>query len=183
MILKISDSQMLALWREGAGLEPASSEASIERFDSVNIDSRLIRAMRAWYIDYLINADVDMVPVSDLTTYARVSAGAKNGFWNVALLCPTARIMAMRLHNAECAIYDRAECPPAMNNKFVRCGRRPFVWYTPGTNDATLFTGDATTPVITSVSGVEISDDDIYTVDERVLVEIPALAQKTLTML
>ena len=38
MILRLNDEQMLALWREGAGLEPAFSEASVERFDAVNVD-------------------------------------------------------------------------------------------------------------------------------------------------
>lgn len=58
---------MLDLWRLAAGLVPAEAEASVERFDSLDIDRRLEIAMRAWYLDLLDNAPVRYLAPGDIS--------------------------------------------------------------------------------------------------------------------
>lgn len=177
---------MLEMWRRGAGLEPAVAEASVERFDSLDIDGRLLTAMRAWYIDYLVGAPEDMVPVADLTEYARVTATEAPDEWRLRLSCPTARITgvelegfgAARILNPDCA--EHRDAIGRLENKFVRRGCRVAAIHRPGTDHALITVSSDSAPVIKEVRGVAVTDDETFTVDERVLADIPRLAMKTL---
>lgn len=186
MIVKLNDEQMLALWREGAGLEPAFSEASIERFDAVNVNAILRRAMRAWYVDYLHTAPIDMVPVTDLTEKARVSAAAAPHQWVVTLMCDCARLTSLELdRRGFIPIVDPKD--PAnyglirrLANRFVRRGCQNVALHVPGTNRMVLNVHSKSEPVVSAVYGVEVSPDDTFYVDERILARIPSQAIKTL---
>lgn len=189
MLITYDDERMLDVWRQGALLEPALAEASIERFDSLDIKQRLRMTMRAWYIDYLANAPVDMVPVSDLTEYARTAAGPAEGSMTLRLVCETARITEITLDGyGDVSLMnpdskDNAEILKAMGNKFVRNGDTPKAFYRPRTDTAVIFFPGDEEPVITAVRGVLIPEDDVFVFDERMLAEIPALAQSTLSNL
>lgn len=185
MILKLNDEQMLALWREGAGLEPAFSEASIERFDAVNVDGLLRRAMRAWYIDYLYTAPVAMVPVTDLTDYMRIEPGCVPGQWILILMCETARIVSLEIDGygtipiVNPADQDNTPLIRRLANRFVRFGSQPVALHIPGADRVVLNIRSKTAPVVT-VRGVEVTGDDMFCVDERVLAQIQPLASKVL---
>lgn len=68
MIVTLSSQQMLQTWRDCAGLEPLSADCSIERFDGIDINSRLTRLMRQWYLALLDSAAPEFVgPPVDAT--------------------------------------------------------------------------------------------------------------------
>lgn len=54
----LTHAQMLDLWRMAAGLEPPLAEASVERFDSLEVDRSLAIIMRQWYLQLLDTAEL-----------------------------------------------------------------------------------------------------------------------------
>lgn len=183
MIITLDDERMLEIWREGAGLEPALADASIERYDGRNVLQVLRTAMRAWYIDYLRTGPEHLVPVSDLTRYARLNEGPRDDQWTLELICDTARIVSIDIDGygrLRLIDPDAAGTFPAMGNRFVRCGKRATAFYRPGTNYAILNIDSVTAPKPVMVRGVEITGDEEYVVDEQVLAEIAQHAQKAL---
>ena len=182
MLLQFDDNQMLAIWREAAGLEPRLSEGSVERFDGYDVNQQLLTAMRAWYIDYLSTAPLETVPESDLTEYARLSAGPASDQWTLRLSCQTARITEIQLEGkGRVALInpenpDNREILHRLGNRFVRQGRIAKALHRQGTDTATIMTGDKETPVLKTVKGVRITDDDLYIVDERMLTKIAPYA-------
>ena len=54
---------MLQAWREALGLNIILTDATVERTDGIDLDARLRRAMRAWYLDAL-----DHGPLCHLST-------------------------------------------------------------------------------------------------------------------
>lgn len=187
MIITLNDQQMLELWRLGAGLVPPALDCSIERFDAIDVDARLRYAMRSWYVDYLQTAPPDMVDVTDLTSYCRVSGTVDPDRWTVRLMCDTARVTELEtVDRGAVAVIDPGdpEARPTLarlQNRMTRHGSRPVALYIPGTNRLTLYLKSRTVPEIASVRGVRVTDDDVFTVDERVLARIPELAVKALT--
>lgn len=187
MILRLNDEQMLALWREGAGLEPAFSEASVERFDAVNVDGLLRRAMRAWYIDYLYTAPIEMVPLTDLTSYARISAGSAKGQWVLDLMCEVARLSSIEIESiGSIPLINPTDDTNSglirrLANRFVRFGTQSVALYIPGTNRVVINICTKANPRLVAVKGVEVTADDIFCVDERTLGQIPALATRVLS--
>lgn len=175
---------MLQLWREGAGLEPALSEASVERFDAVAVNSRLRTAMRAWYIDYLRTADPSLVAASDLTAYSRLTAGPRAGQWRLDFKCDVARLFTVSVEGMGDALFiDPETCrqgEPPLCNRMWRHGSVPKLLYSPGASEAVLYVAPRLPPVLNRVTGVMITDDDVFNVDESMLAGIPDLAQKAL---
>ncbi len=183
MLITYDDERMLELWRQGASLEPALAEASIERFDSLDITRRLRTAMRAWYIDYLTTAPVDKVPVTDLTEYVRTAPGPGERQITVQTVCETARITSIVLNGfglVPLLDIDDVQQMSGMGNRFIRHGDTPKAFYRAGSDTAVInYPGDDE-PEVAAVHGVLIPEDDVYIVDERVLADIPALAQASI---
>lgn len=183
MLVTLDDRQMLQLWREGAGLEPALDDASVERFDAINIDMRLLTAMRAWYIDCLTNAPSHLVPVTDLSEWAELDKGPSDDTWTLSLICECARITDIAVENVgllSLVSPDDTRAVTALRNRFVRHGCQPVALYRNGERTAILNIRSRQRPSLRYVRGVMIPEDDIYTVDERMLAAIPPLARKVL---
>ena len=186
MIITYNDRQMLELWRLGAGLEPAFADSSVERFDALDIDRRLQIAMRAWYIDYLVNGPAELVPVDDLTKYTQMSEVEGHGYWLLNLMCETARITEITLKGygpltiIDAHDNDFAATAWRLANRMTRHGSTTTAVYRRGTPTAIVNVKRKTPPVILSVRGVVIPDDDKYVFDERVMAQIPELATKAL---
>lgn len=62
----LTHSEMLGIWRMFRHLEPPLAEASVERYDCLEVDRMLSIAMRAWYLDLLDNAPLRMVCPVDI---------------------------------------------------------------------------------------------------------------------
>lgn len=186
MTITLSDQQMLELWREGARLEPALHEATIEVFDGRDADRFLLTAMRAWYIRYLTTAPIETVWESDLTEYARLTRGPGDDQWTLELQCDTARITGIAIEgmgSVEMLDPERAEDREKierLKNKFTRHGPQPTAYHHRGTNRAILNIKSDEPPKVKEVRGVEITEDNVFRVDERVLNEIPELARKAI---
>lgn len=183
MILSLNDEQMLNLWREGAGLEPALVDASIERFDSVNVDGILRRAMRAWYIDWLATAPLDLVPVTDITRFAKIEECPAPGQWSVRLACECARVVTVEIEPyglIPVLTHAQAGKTDSLLNRFVRRGSLAPCVVMPSANTVILNIDSDRAPLLRKITGVMITEDDDYRVDERVLASIPALAKKAL---
>ena len=188
MLITLDDERMLGLWREGAGLEPALADASIERFDGLDINTVLRVAMRAWYVRYLHDAPVDMAPVTNLLPYAKMTRASLPDTWCVNLACRTARVLSLDIEGYGSLPvinpYDdkNRSLMAAMANKFVRNGARPTALYRPGADSVFVGLPSNANPVIKAVMGVRVTDDDTFVVDERVLADIPLLAKEALNL-
>lgn len=175
MKIRLNYEQMYALWREGMELEPALNEASVERFDSVEVEKRIARRMRAWYVDYLHTAPVDMLPISDLTPYVRIERGPGNSQWTLKLMCDVARILGVTVKGyGALQLIDPQDSGNKeelyrLRNKFVRHGRQRTAFYTPGSDRVILNFECVNEPEIIEVVGVEVTDDEVYVIDERML--------------
>ena len=60
MIVNYSRSEMLQIWRRCAGLEPSASSCTVERFDGIDVDTRLEGLMRLWYLALLDEGDINL---------------------------------------------------------------------------------------------------------------------------
>lgn len=178
MIIKYTDSQMLDIWRLAANIEPTLSDASIERFDSIDIDRRLRIAMRGWYIDYLTNAEADILPVADLTNYARCTEGSVSGHWTVRMSCEIGRITSLELNGTGIVPLlnpskpENADVCRRLSNRMARYGNMAVAFYTPGTDYINLYVKPSVVPEIKAVYGTMVTDDETYTVDERTVARI-----------
>lgn len=88
---------MLDLWRLAAGLVPAEAEASVERFDSLDIDRRLEIAMRAWYLDLLDNAPVRYLAPGDISRRLVWRRDSATGTLSADIPADVRRIIAVRM--------------------------------------------------------------------------------------
>lgn len=181
MIVKYTLDQMLATWRTMAGLEPSLAEASVERFDSVDVERRLFLDMRAWYLDYLREAPLDRVPVSDITDKVRVVAGPGRDWWKVGIVGDVVRIVDIELAGlGPVKLIDPDDPAYAgwlerLRNRMWRVGCCPVAVYKPGASTLLLKMASSNPPEVTLLRAVMTDTDDYYYVDER---EIAALKDR-----
>ena len=179
MILHLNPGQMLDLWRTAAGLEPALGDASVERFDSIDVDMLMNRHLRAWYTDYLHTAAPDHLYVSDLTAGATVRRGPGHDWWTLELDSPEVRITEIEIEGLgpiEVVDPDNEDARPMLQrlrNRMYRHGCRPVALHRRGEPKALLNVAGSSAPGLKSVKGV-VDDEEIYHIDER---DIPLLAR------
>ena len=185
MILKYNDTQMLDLWRLGAGLAPSLADTSIERFDNIDIDRRLLFSIRAWYLDYLTTAPRQLVPVTDIAEYATVSPSSIRNLWSIDFSCDIARVFTLTLpKHVPVQVIDTdtgaENILASMSNRFTRLGSLPKAFHSTASNSVSLYLRSTSAPKILSISGTRITDDNVFLIDERVLRDIPRLARAAL---
>ncbi len=88
---------MLDLWRLAAGLEPVEAEASIERFDCLDINRRLAVAMRQWYLNLLDTADARYLAAENIADKLVWHYDATTGCKVATLPSDVRRILAVRM--------------------------------------------------------------------------------------
>lgn len=184
MIVKYTYEEMYAIWRNMLGLEPELGEASVERFDSIDLRRRITLEMRAWYMNYLYTAPLDRLPVSDITEYARVVAGPGQDRWTIKLSCAVTKITEVVIGSVGplCVLNPddaaNADLLRRLDNRIWRHGCRPVALHRPGDTAIVINVDGRTAPVIERISGVMVPESDFYYVDER---EIPAIKDISLT--
>lgn len=183
MILKLQDDSMLEIWRHAAGFEPSLSEASIERFDSLDVNVTMRRAMRAWYLDLIATGDLGYLRVDDITDRVAVVAGARNGEWRVTLPADTGRIVSVELigyGTVPLVRDDRlAEYAASGDNRYLRVGGAMKAVVSAGSRELRVY--GPVQPEVSRLRAVTIPEDDTYILDERALGLIPDAVKKIMT--
>lgn len=180
MIVSYSRLQMLQTWRQCAGLEPSASSCSIERFDGVDVDSRLEAMMRQWYLGLLDEGDRCLVgPPSDASDLVGLKTDQADGHRAVVATDRTLRkLCGIRLsgwrHMA--AVVDARQIVfelALQNNKYSRAGLgSPIAWREP---TGTVYAAPATAgSTVAEATGYIDTGADSYRIDERALETIPS---------
>ena len=172
MILTLTSQQMLQTWRLCAGLESLASDCSVERFDGVDLDSRLKELMRQWYLSMLDEGDPAMVGTP---TDARPLVSSTNDGYTASISCQSSvrRLTRIRLSEwqREAAVVDReavADLLPLQSNPFARAGVcDPIAWREPDGSVKAIPSSAASR--IVSASAIIDPGDDTYRLDERAL--------------
>ena len=71
LMLKLTENEMLELWKTRMQLLPARRDCVIEREDGIDIDAVLLFDIREWYAGLLTTGRVDWLPVDDLRNEVR----------------------------------------------------------------------------------------------------------------
>lgn len=164
---------MLSLWRTGARLEPALSDASVERFDGYDVDGELRLAMRSWYLELLNHGSLELVPVTDISSRVNVKAGHAEGEWTVTLPPDVARVVSLAVDGfgpvglIDADSEDNNRAIEALANRFVRLGAVPKAVFRPRCRQVTVYARQQ--PSIASLRAVVIPEDDTYILDESAL--------------
>lgn len=178
MIVNLSHHQMLQTWRRCAGLEPLVSACAIERFDGVDIDSRLADMMRQWYLGLLDGGDPAML--GDAVDADRlVSVAAARCDYSARLICDPSvrRLQSVRLSGWERSVNildwrDISRKLALQSNPYSRAGNvDPIAWrdisgclfVIPANSDST---------VVEAKAYVDTGPES-YRLDERALAAIP----------
>lgn len=166
MIVTLSHERMLGLWRGRAGLEPALAGASVERFDSLEIDTLLAVKMRAWYLELLDTAPLDRLDVRDVTSRVKVEAcGVRCR--RVSPGVDVRRVAGVELDGEGAVLLSRGRPGDA---RALRMLENPLMRHCTAVDE-----GDGTWTVYgdgaLTVRGVMDPGDELYRLDER---DLPA---------
>lgn len=158
---------MLEIWRQAAGFEPSLSEASIERFDSLDITTALRRQMRAWYLDLIATANFDYLRVDDIADRIRVREGGRTGEWYITLPADTGRVVDIEIEGQGTVAITPEDDIHISDNPYIRCGQRSKAILSSDGREIRIY--GAIQPSIRRLRAVTIPEDDIYILDERAL--------------
>ncbi len=185
MIITLTHDQMLDLWRLAAGLCPAAVDASIERFDSLDINRRLCLAMRHWYLELLDNAPLRLLRQTDITD--RLNFKHTGDLYSARIPVDTRRVTQVTLGGIPAEILPSPV--PMLTDTRLPLNRDTFSPSTddcrPGATDATDITLSpraAVTPTAVyvpptasdiAVYAVLDPGEETYVLDESLLSQIP----------
>ena len=179
MTVNFSHQQMLQTWRRRAGLESSAIGCSIERFDGVDVDSRLSDMMRQWYLDLLDRGDPGLAgeaaDVSEL-----ISAAADGNGYEARLICgeTVRRLQSVRLTGWErpatvAESRDIRRTLALQSNPYSRAGNAdPIAWRDEGGHIHAIPASEGSS--VAEAKGYVDTGKDCYRIDERALSTIPA---------
>lgn len=181
-MVTLSHQQMLQTWRKRAGLEPSVVGCTIERFDGLDVNSRLEAMMRQWYLALLDSADPALLgPASDASALVTVSSVAADGSCTIICDPSVRRLCSVRLSGwerpAPIADYSSAERRISlMANRFSRPGcASPLAWRDSCGHIFAAPAGAAS--AIVSATAYLDDGPETYRLDERALATIPSPIQ------
>lgn len=172
MMLTFTSLQMLQTWRRCAGLESLASDCSVERFDGVDLDSRLKELMRRWYLSLLDEGDPLLI--GQPTDAKRLVTLAPDGYGaTVSCDASVRRLCSIRLSGwlREATVVDResvAKLLPLQSNPFARAGAcDPIAWRE---HDGTIriIPAKASSTVVAATAVID-PGEDTYRLDDRAL--------------
>ena len=176
--MKLTDQQMLNLWRQANNLETARNDCSIEVFEGFDYSAAIITAMRQWYLTLLDTAPLQYLQTSDITSQiALTSIG--NGVWQFELGADVRRLIAIQIegcaHLTNILTFETAKNQIALNtNRLIRSGINNPLAYKQG-NKITIYcrTTNNSTPKITSTIAITGPGDEWYIFNESAISLIP----------
>lgn len=71
--MRLTESEMLDLWKTVMHLQPVHYDCAIERTDGVDMDSILLTRIRQWYASLLLSAPDGVVPIEDVKDAVKLS--------------------------------------------------------------------------------------------------------------
>ena len=178
MIVNLSHQQMLQTWRQCAGLEPLVSACTVERFDGVDVDSRLSAMMRQWYLGLLDSGDPSLLgPAADASDLVTIDSDRCGCF--VRLICDASvrRLQSVRLSGWQrsATVVDQSEISRRLalqSNPYSRAGNAdPIAWRD---SSGCLFAAPvAPDAAVVHATAYIDSGPESYRLDERALAAIP----------
>jgi hypothetical protein len=176
--MKLTDAQMLALWRRAQNLEPERSDCSIEVFEGYDITSALNTAMRQWYLNLLDTAPLQYLQTTDISTQINLKQIA-TGVWQCSLNANVRRLISLQIegctHTTTIINHDNAQREIALNtNRYSRRGTANPAAVQQG-KTITLYckTSDGAAPAIAGATAIVDPGDEWYVFDESALSLIP----------
>lgn len=125
MTYTISAEELSALWRRFRGFEPLRADCVVERVDAIDLDAVMAAEARAWYVDMLCHAPLDMLPVADITSQLAVAA-TPEGTATVILPRRVARLVSVSAEgwerSATIVTDTRSSLAVAQANPYARGG-------------------------------------------------------------
>ncbi len=185
MILTLTHDQMLDLWRNAAGLEPVEAEASIERFDAIDLTRRLELAMRQWYLHLIDKGDPALLVAENIADRLKWHSNADRRLHTAAIPRDIRRITTIRADETSLplSITDNSDLlrdEPVARRSFIsplsydasatptgRCSRLSAVFVGGG-----VIAIRADRPPLI-VTGVTDPGEERYILDEAALAMIP----------
>ena len=176
--MRLTDQQMLTLWRRACRLESARSDCSIDEYDGYNITAAMMMDMRLWYLNLLDTAELRHLVLTDITAKLKIKQAA-DGVWCFSLPTDTRRLVSIHVEGCAHTIVvinaDDAQRLITLNsNRYSRSGMTNPVAILRG-REVTLYcnTADGNAPTISSTQAVEDPGDEYYDLNESALSLIP----------
>lgn len=160
MRVTFTREQMLALWRRHVAAEPERTDFDMERTDGIDLDSRLEREMRCWYLQLLDNGREQWLAPVDLSVKAQVQPVGHI----MAVKAPEGcrRVLAVKFAGWPVPVAVADRMPPEAANPYCR---RRLAWRVSGREIAvTGATGD-----LARLECAWDSGQDEYTFDDSAL--------------
>lgn len=182
MIVTLSHQQMLQTWRKCAGLEPSVIACSIERFDGIDVNSRLEAMMRQWYLALLDGGDPALLG-APAEASELLSVGGRHADGSAEIVCsPSVRLLcSVMLSGWErpAGIIDAGNASretSLLANPFSRPGAAsPLAWRD---SSGCIFAAPAYAggSIISAKAYID-NGPETYRLDERALATIPTSIQ------
>ncbi|MCC8038257.1 MAG: hypothetical protein LIP02_09030 [Bacteroidales bacterium] len=177
MVITISQTEMLALWRQLRYNEPIRNDAAVTRVDGVDRDRFHRVEMRNWYLNLLATGDLRYLKISDIASQVAVtSMGDGTGRVLLPERCVRPLWVMLEGWNRAARVVEPQSLEAEMQlNDYSRGGAvDPVAVHYPG--HLRLYSlVDGVIPKISTLRCIIEPDDGVFELDESALSTIPPL--------
>lgn len=174
-VIVYTEARLLEEWKLRSRLEPLRTDCVITRTDGIDMDTYLLRELRAWYMRELATAPVDTLPLTDIAPGLTMTR-APDGAGMVKLPAGCLRVVSVEMegwHRPAVIVAD-PECAEAVaqTSPYSRGGVcRPVAVIYP--DRMMLYTPPADAKAPSSVLAVTEPPEGTYLLTERMLADMP----------
>ena len=114
-VIPYTEARLLEEWKLRSRLEPLRTDCVITRTDGIDMDTYLLRELRAWYMRELATAPVDTLPLTDIA-HGLTMTRAPDGAGMVKLPAGCLRVVSVEMegwHRPAVIVADH-ECAEAV---------------------------------------------------------------------
>ncbi|MCM1483835.1 MAG: hypothetical protein NC043_05830 [Muribaculaceae bacterium] len=170
--------EMLRLYMQHSAFELPRTDTGFSRTDGIDLESLIATRLRAWYVDTLLTAPLDSLPLTDVTQRIRL-VRAPSGAGEVSLPAGCLRVAQVMMKSWErpARIVTDPASPLALDQhcRFTRGGRVSPAAVVEGST-LRLYTPSAdTSDTLTSLLCVLLPPDGTYHLTDPLLSTIPTL--------
>lgn len=176
MLLTLTHSEMLKLWRTAAGLEPLRSDCRVERVEGLDADAIIEPRMRAWYLHLLDTAPAGLLPVADVADEIVLTPGLGRAAATATLPARVRRLLSVRLTG-----WRNQALPSAVGDASRRCAMSLNPYLQPGPCHPMCVAGGRRLElrpfedgdIVLEATAVVDPGSESYVLDESLLATIP----------